>query len=206
LPNAPLFKVLGIPSLAQIAGHHIIRNHNIILERFGQCLSTLTAAIKGLTPLSDEYIALSEHDPVKTLSDSQFLLNLISSGLCFDKELIGLSTGVFLNLRHKKSSEGLIGSIKQCKICKIPATQVHFLNSCPVNTDVGEILRRSTPHNIIIPLIYRGDFSAFYMDLRNVLAIASDALSVLKTLENLAKSAALAASLFVSKTLSLMET
>ena len=57
-PNLPLIKALGIPSLQQIAAHHVITNCEVIKERFQKLPESLRLSSQSLGPQAEAYSEL----------------------------------------------------------------------------------------------------------------------------------------------------
>jgi len=204
LPNLPLLHAVGIPSLVQIAGHHILRNKEIIIERYGRCPASLLSLSESLTPFAEGYGSIKDSDSLEVQPDGSIRLDLLSHGYCFERDVLGLATGTFLTLRCKDSSKGTVGSVLACRVCNSPATQIHFLNECPMNSEPREILRRSIPSEFVVSGISGGDYHSFFCGIRSLEAQSTISLNVEEVVDNLARATAAVASSFVSRTISFM--
>lgn len=133
LSNESLIKAVGVPSLLQITGYHVANTTTLIHNRFSQAPASLDNLKALLAQAAEGYRALSSPQPIRATPEGSFVLDLLSSGKGCERNLLGLATGTFLTLRCTKTSEGPIGTVRKCAVCRTPATQVHFLNECPVN-------------------------------------------------------------------------
>ncbi len=202
LPNDPLLKVVGAPSLRQVAGHHVFNTTILIRERYSRCPTSLNDLVASLSHAADEYQALKKFTPLKTLPDGSLILDLLVSQRSFTRDVLGLATGVFLTLRCTHVSEGVIGAVRKCvTCCSTPATQSHFLNDCPINQNTRDLLLRNMPQGITGPLISSGDFFTFFANIRHLPAEVHNWDAVEEGLETLENLAATAATEFVSRTL-----
>jgi len=162
LPNEPLLRSIGLPSLKQMASYHLERNLRLILSRFNRrCPFALSKFVKD-----DPILEREKAGGIPLLMQS-VTQNLFSYPECFVKEIIGLSTGTYLTIRCKTGADGVIGTVKNCPTCLVPATQRHFLNVCSVNNRSREILARSLPATFRVKYLSECDFHGFYMNLRD---------------------------------------
>jgi len=201
IPNDPLSKIIGVPSLHQIAGYHLVNTTGTIRERFTQCPTSLDRTAAALSHYAEEYRALRDVVPVKAASHRSYILDLLAEGLGYEHDLLGLSTGAFLTLRCLHTSEGPVGSIRRCPTCRVEATQKHFLNKCPINEEGRELIRQSTPAAIKILAIENKDFATFFTNIRNLSVETTNQETAEEGLEPILKAAVKAATMFVSKTL-----
>jgi len=201
IPNDPLIKVIGVPSLHQIAGHHLVNTTGTIRERFNQCPTSLNETAAVLSRAAEEYRALRDVVTVKAASHRSYILDLLAEGHGYEHDLLGLSTGVFLTLRCLHTSEGPVGTIRRCPTCRMEATQKHFLNICPINEEGRKLIRQSIPSAIKILAIENDDFATFFTNIRNLPVETTNQETAEEGLEPILKVAVKAATLFVSKTL-----
>ncbi len=201
LSNDLLLKVVGVPSLQQIAGHHVSNTAALIHSRFSRAPSSLGRLAASLSQAAVEYQSLSSVQPVKVVSLNSFVLDLLSLGRGFERNLLGLATGTFLTLRCTHVSEGTVGTVRKCAACGTPATQTHFLNECSVNEEARRHLKQSIPNEIIIPLLSTGDFAAFFAQIRCLPAEADSQDTLERGFEQLVDAALAAASACVVQTL-----
>jgi len=201
LSNDLLIRVVGVPSLQQVAGHHVSRTAVLIHNRFSRAPSSLDRLAASLSQAAVEYQALSSVQPVKVVSLNSFVLDLLSLGRAFDRNLLGLATGTFLTLRCTHVSEGTVGTVRKCTACGTPATQMHFLNECTINEEARRHLKQSIPNEIIIPLLSTGDFAAFFAQIRCLPAEAASQDALERGFEQLVDAALAAASACVVQTL-----
>ena len=155
-----------MPSLLQIAGHHVLNTIAVIRDRFTHCPSSLNGLAASLSQAAEGYRTLNSPEPLRVIAGNSFVLDLLGLGKGFERDLLGLATGVFLTLRCTLATEGVIGSIRKCTACGRSATQAHFLNECPANEEARELLRRSVPQGITVPILSAGDFTAFFSQIR----------------------------------------
>jgi hypothetical protein len=204
LPNERLLKATGTPTLTQIAGYHLRRNKTAILERFGRCSSSLTKVSEDLNLSADQYLAMRKIPCTEEVSQGRFKVDLLAIAYSnLNKELLGLSTGVYLTLRCTDPSQGPVGSIKPCTICKVPGTQAHFLNDCPINSGPRKTLKEGMPLGIRVPLLVEGSIAVFFEQIRELEVLASTGIEVTSMiLEPLARATLLASTTFVVSTLS----
>jgi len=203
IPNEKLIELVGSPSLFQIAAHHMVSNTSIILERFNKCPASLSCLSASMGPLAREYLDLRACNAVNWEPNCTLVVNLLAIRDCFEKEVLGLGSGTYLTMRAKKGSGQEVGTLMQCKRCKVPARQFHFLNECPGTQFPRELLKRSLPEWFQVHLIKEGDFNSFFMNLRAIRAYcAKDLQQVEEATLNLAKATAASAAFFVRLTLS----
>jgi hypothetical protein len=168
IPNEPLLKALGVPSLLQIAAYHVTVNTRTIRERFQACPNSLNTLVAGLANQATEYRELQRPTTIKKVRDDVYLVDLLANRSFLDKCYIGLVTGNFLTIRTKGSQPGKTGEVRNCPLCKVPATQTHFLNVCPTNVASREALSLSLPPRFTSTLLQGADYSAFYKNVRNL--------------------------------------
>ena len=168
-PNLPLLQLARIPSLCQIAGHHIFRNTRLIMKRFNSAPQRLMELGDESNHLHREYIALKRGNPTVTrISDNEFLIDLLNFGEFLSKNTLGLAAGTFLNLRYKKNDSGEVSTLKSCPTCHLPATQSHFVDDCPSNdTPRGELIS-SIPPGFIVTNLRDKHINLFYANLRHL--------------------------------------
>jgi len=98
-PNSPLLAALGVPSLRQIAAHHVCRNTEIIRDRFLELPGTLDLLAKELSSCSEEYAGLRDAVPITRQTDGHFILDLLALKVYLNKCLLGLTAGTYLTIR-----------------------------------------------------------------------------------------------------------
>jgi len=165
-PNARLLMALGVPSLTQLAAHHLVRSSDAITSRFSNCPLALSSLAEKLKTHADQYYQLRMKMPVSRLPDGTFVLDLLADRFALEKCLVGLVAGTFLTIRSKKESDGTVGSIRLCPCCQVLADQSHFLNACTANLVPREILSRSVPPNFLVEHLVDRDYCSFYKDIR----------------------------------------
>ena len=202
LPNEGILRATGIPSLTQIAGYHIKRNYETILQRFGRCPSSLVKCSDSLDSPANQYLAYKKVSVIKERSGSYFKVDLRAAIPHINKELLGLMTGVYLTLRCTEPSQGPIGSIRSCAKCKTPATQAHFLNNCPINQEPRRILKEAIPADLVVPLLIENKISTFFEQLREIEIRSLGNEVNEEKLEPLTEALVQASTDFVAKTLS----
>jgi len=146
LPNDILLKVSGVPSLIQIAGHHVRSITTTIQNRFGCSPSSLKDLVAVLSQAGEEYQTLNTLEPIRLISCTSFILDLLGEGRGFERDVLGLATGLFLTLRCTKDSEGTKGHLRKCQKCGASASHEHFLNECLINYETRKLLLR--PYSI----------------------------------------------------------
>ena len=165
-PNAPLLRLLRQPSPLQIAGHHVHRNLDLIRTRFGTAPQCVLAAEGAVNQLHREYTALRHRNSAVVQTDAAiYVVDLLHDGSCLGKNLLGLGCGTLLSLRVKKRESGVIGSLRSCPLCHLPATQQHFVNRCPVNDGPRRDLQASVPRDFIVHLLQSNEFNSFFSDI-----------------------------------------
>jgi len=209
-PNEPLLKALGVPSLSQVAAYHITVNTRRIRDRFQACPNSLGTLAADLAGQADEYRRLKKPTAIVRIGDSTFLVDLLANRSFLDKCYIGLVAGNFLTIRTKSGEPGKMGEIRECPLCKVPATQTHFLNVCPTNSVSRRNLSRSLPPKFTSVLLREADYSSFYRDVRSLEVIVSGAVDKADPIPDgvyctLAGAASALARSFVEDTLSLFE-
>ena len=203
LPTEPLIKAVNTPSLTQIAAYHITCNKEIIQQRFGRCPSSLTQLTESLSHAAEDYLSIKKKPAIESTSRNLYKVDLRAISLSdISMELLGLATGTYLTLRHTDTSQGLVGSVKNCTNCKLPGTQTHFLNDCPLNTGARTILRDSIPNGVQIPLLAEGDFATFFMNFRKLEVYSFGIIVTPDLLLPLLEATILSATSFVKTTLS----
>jgi len=201
IPNDPLIKITGVPSLHQIAGYHLGNTTETIRVRFAQYPTSLNKTTTDLSRAAEEYRALKTAVSIKEVSHGSYTLDLLAEGHGYERDLLGLSTGVFLNLRCVHTLEGPIGSMRICPTCGVEATQRHFLNNCPINEEARNLFRQSISTAVKILAIENDDFTTFFTSIRNLLVGATNQEAAEEGLDSILKAAIKAAKMFVSKTL-----
>jgi len=208
-PNTPLLTALGIPSLTQIAAHHIVMNSKSIEQRFSGCPKSLSAFADRLTTQAVEYAQL--HSPSAVSKDrDDYYVDLLAHKSFLDKCYLGLVTGTFLTMRFKKGQGEATGKMRECPVCRVPASHGHFLNTCPVNSAPRAILSSSVPPKFSVKHLQDGDFSSFYKEVRMLKVIIATPVDKECPIPddiycNLAKAASEIDRIFTSNTLSLFE-
>lgn len=201
MPNDRIMMAAGVPTLEQIAGHHTLKCTKAIRERFNQMPSSLSDLLTELSGSSNAYDLLKTRGSILPLSQGHFEIDLLSFREAFDKNTLGLFCGTFLSIRF---TEGLVGNLRVCPVCKVPALQVHFLNECPALKMPREILSRSIPKDLWIQYLSGGDFQAFFLNLRTleVRSLLEESL-IMDLLSNLARATSSVATLIVKGSLAL---
>ena len=118
--------------------------------------------------------------------------------------------GNFLTIRTKSGESGEIGGIRDYPLCKVPATQTHFLNVCPTNSVSREALSQSLPPKFTLALLQGADCSTFFKNVRSlevsISGTVDEADPIPAVVYNaLAKAASTLAKSFVENTLSLFK-
>jgi exonuclease III len=208
--NEPLLKALGIPSLLQMAAYHITVNTKTIKKRFQACPGSLDMLAAGLTNQASEYRELQRPTAVVKVEKGTYLVDLLANKSFLDKCYIGLVVGNFLTIRTRGGEAGEIGGIRNCPLCRVPATQTHFLNVCPTNSISREALSQSLPPKFTSTLLQGADYSAFYKNVRSLEVTISGTVDEVdpipdKVYDALAKAASTLARSFVEDTLSLFK-
>lgn len=169
LPNERLIRIIGVPTLTQIAGYHVKRNRQIILQRFGGCPFSLTRVFENLSESADQYIAIKKASPIVSITEGCFKVDIRALiGNSSNKSLLGLATGIYLTSRCTNSSQGPLGSVRHCTVCKVLGTQAHFLNDCPINLEPRKFLKQRIPAEFEVPLLNNGNFTAFFEQIREL--------------------------------------
>jgi len=176
-PNEPLLRALGIPSLPQMAAYHVTVNTKTIWKRFQACPNSLDMIAAGLADQASEYRRLQRPIAVAKIRKDTCLVDLLASRSFLDKCYIGLVTGNFLTMRSKGGGPEGAGRVRNCPLCKVPATQTHFLNVCPTNLAPREALSQSLPPNFTSALLQGADYSSFYKNVRNLEVTVSGAMN-----------------------------
>jgi hypothetical protein len=207
-PNGPLLRALGIPSLLQVAANHVDINIRRIRERFRTCPNSLSTLAAGLADQATEYRRLQRPTAIARISDDTYLVDLLANRSFLDKCYIGLVAGNFLTIRTKSGEPGKVGEIRGCPLCKVPATQTHFLDVCPTNSVSREALSRSLPPKFTSRLLRGADYSTFYKDVRSLEVTISGTVDEADPIpdgvyDDLARTASALARSFVENTLSL---
>jgi len=206
LPNQRLLELLRVPSLNQIAGHHVVNNARGVVERYQFSPESVQRLVTQLENDALQYANLKAPLRVARGPDGKLVVDILEFRDSFEKNVVGLGTGVFLNIRVQKGAKGEVGSLMQCPTCSVPAHQAHFLNDCPANAVPRVLIKCSLPGWLRIGLIDVGDFNSYYANLR---AISASCIKELPEAEeditNLAKATAAAATYFVTTTLELFK-
>ena len=147
-PNEPLLKALGVPSLLQVAAYHVTINTRRIRERFQACPDSLGTLAVELTDQASEYRKLQRPTAIVKVRSGTYLVDLLASRSFLDKCYIGLVAGNFLTIRTESCEPSRVGEIRECPLCRVPASQTHFLNVCPANSVSREALSRSSTPGI----------------------------------------------------------
>jgi hypothetical protein len=215
-PNGPLLRALGIPSLLQVAANRVDINIRRIRERFRTCPNSLSTLAAGLANQATEYRRLQRPTAIARISDDTYLVDLLANRSFLDKCYIGLVAGNFLTIRAKSGEpgkdggSGKVGEVRECPLCRVPATQTHFLNACPANSVPRDALSRSLPPKFTSILLREADYSSFYRDVRSLEVTVSGAVDEADPIpdgvyDSLARAASTQARSFVEGTLSLFE-
>jgi len=167
-PNLPLLAALGVPSLRQIAAHHIHRNMGIIRDRFSEWPEALTLLVTELKHCAEEYTELRATVAISKLPDGHLVVDLLASKAYLNRCLLGIVAGTFLTIRYSGNQEGNTGQIQDCPKCREPATQEHFLNVCLINSVARDLLCRSVPSWVSVEHFVNRDFNAFFKDIRRI--------------------------------------
>jgi hypothetical protein len=212
-PNEPLLKALGVPSLQQMAAYHVAVNTKTIRERFKACPNSLDTLAVRLADQASEYRKLQRPTAIAKIRGGTYLVDLLAGRNFLDKCYIGLVAGNFLTIRTKSDGPrgpGGIGGIRDCPLCRVPATQTHFLNICPTNSASRVALSQSLPPKFTLALLQEADYSAFYKNVRSLEVIISGAEDEADPIPDmvyntLAKTTSALARSFVEDTLSLFK-
>ena len=165
--NTSVLYVAGIPSIAQIAAHHIRANKEKILLRYDRCPDSLTRIAESLTLEANRYDKIIGGQSIIWEKDSKVLrVDLLRLPECFTKATVGLATGNYLSIRHKKGP--LTGQMESCPVCKVPATQEHFVNNCVLNEMPRLVVKMSLPKALKIALVEDGDLNRLYTTARTI--------------------------------------
>jgi len=84
-PNLPLIKALGIPTLQQIAAHHITASYEAIKERFQKCPESLRLSSEELGTQAEVYLELHSPQVLSRISRNTFRLDLLADRNFLDK-------------------------------------------------------------------------------------------------------------------------
>jgi len=76
LPNKALLRVVGVPSMKQIAGHHVVNITTAIRNRFSCYPSSLNELAATLSHAAEEYKTLSTLEPIRAITQNSFYLDL----------------------------------------------------------------------------------------------------------------------------------
>jgi hypothetical protein len=209
LPNERLIRVVGIPTLTQIASNHVRRNWALISQRFGQGPGSLIDLAGRLNQYAEQYDSLKKFGDspernkiIQVLTDGRFRVDLRAVNYAMvSKELLGLATGVYLTLRYTDPTQGRVGTIKLCTNCHVPGTQQHFLDECLTNSESRDTLAQSVPQGFRVPLLESGCFSEFYEQIRGLEVLNGGGDITEEKFEPLLRAAVCASKAFVSTTL-----
>jgi hypothetical protein len=114
---------------------------------------------------SEAYDSLKGRGIIRKLSEGRFEVDLLAVHETFDKNVLGLFCGTFLSIR---TTEGRVGSLSSCPVCKTAALQKHFLNECPTHRESRETLKQSIAQDIRVQHLSEDDFHAFFLSLRSL--------------------------------------
>jgi len=167
-PNEPVLKAISIPSLTQLAAHHIKKNWDQIEKRFGKSPTSLNQLAEKLDPQAHNYLALRRARSITHIEENNYSIDLLAHRDYMDRCYLGLIAGNMLTFRPEIKRQNFNDRISRCPHCATPATQEHFLNQCPINTIPRETLLKSVPKNYKILHILEGDFQSFYRDIRDL--------------------------------------
>jgi len=193
-----------------MAAYHVTANIGAIRKRFQTCPNSLDVLAARLADQAHEYRELQRPTAIVKVRDGTYLVDLLSSRSFLDKCYIGLVVGNFLTIRTKGDEPGGAGVIRDCPLCRVPATQTHFLNICPTNSVSREALSRSLPPKFTSALLQGADCSAFYKNVRGLEVTISGTVDEVDPIPDrvynaLAKATSALARSFVEDTLSLFE-
>jgi len=163
-----------------------------------------------LADQATEYRKLRKPIAVVKLRDGAYLVDLLAGRNFLNKCYIGLVAGNFLTIRTKSGGPGEVGGVRECPLCRVPATQAHFLNVCPTNSASRKALSQSLPSKFTSALLQEADCYAFYRNVRNLEVAVSGVVNMEdpipeKVYDTLAKAASSLARSFVEDTLSLFK-
>jgi hypothetical protein len=201
LSNSLVTKATGVPTLEQIAGHHIVRYTRTIQDRFSRTPSSLSDLATRMLTCSEAYDSLKGRGIIQKLSEGRFEVDLLAVHETFDKNVLGLFCGTFLSIR---TTEGRVGSLSSCPVCKTAALQKHFLNECPTHRESRETLKQSIAQDIRVQHLSEDDFHTFFLSLRS-LEISSqlEEPQILNQISDLGRAACHMASQVVYSTMSM---
>jgi len=210
IQNEKLLSILGLPSLTQMAAHHVVRCMQLIEDRFTGFPKALYSLTESLNSAAKDYMNLQARPTVSADSEGTYILDLATCRTYLNKSLVGLATGSFLTIRSGNDGAGPSGRIRECPRCKSSATQEHFLNFCSVNSSPREILLRSLPSNFSIQYLSDRNFNSFYMNIRQLRVEVAEPVNhddpiSAPVISNLARAAACVAQLLVANSLALFD-
>ena len=134
LQQTPLLGIDKLPSPVLIAAHHIFKNYNLIIERYSSVPQHLRTVNDEMAIPAEEYRGFNKsRSAVIRVTERSYIVGFLHLDEFFDKNLLGLATGIFLNLRVKSGEPGHVGALRSCSLCLAPATQQYFLDVCPNN-------------------------------------------------------------------------
>jgi len=183
----------------------LLANLGPINERFSNCPTSLKALAVEYAPHAKEYFELRAPPSVTGVGKGRYLVDLLAHKSFLNKCYIGLVAGTFLTIRARDT-----GRIEECPLCKVSATQEHFLDRCSVNVSPREVLSTSVPSGVIVEHLAAGRVSAFYREIRKLRITTSerdggDAEFPVDAYSRLAKAASSMAMQFTSNTLSMFK-
>jgi len=173
-PNEPILRAISVPSLKQIAAHHLIKNLSQIKKIFQTSPIILNQIVEDLKQKGDEYTKLRKANSVTHIERNNYSIDLLAHRNHLDRCYLGLITGNFLTFRSKGEQHGTKNEIRKCPICATLATQEHFLNECPCNSIPRTTLSSSIPNKYKIFHLNNGNVQLFYRDLRNLVMQIED--------------------------------
>jgi phage terminase small subunit len=203
------------PSLRQIAAHHIMSNLGKIEARFGEAPASVRTLAQNLKEEADSYLVLTERREqfISIEGNGTYNVDIWGLGIDYNRASIGLATGAYLTIRRQCGNEGKIGEVLQCPMCNKPATQIHFLNECPINEVIRRNLLQNVDNGLYIEALAHRDFDRVFASSRSLkvlalnpatdVALFDDRYSL--PLQRLAQLVCHSAERFVSQTLNLFE-
>jgi len=185
-------------------------NTRSIKKRFQACPNSLDVLAVGLANQASEYRRLQRPVAVVKVREGTYLVDLLAGRSFLDKCYIGLVAGNFLTIRTRDGGPEGTGGIRDCPLCRVPATQAHFLNICPTNSVSRRTLSHSLPPKFTPTLLQGANYSAFYRDVRclevTIQGVIDEADPIpAEVYDTLARATSALAKSFVENTLSLFK-
>jgi len=161
-----VLEVLKIKSLSQIAYQHMKATTGKIKERFGKLPDSVSLSLDSLKKEISGYSDLQESDPDSAFYVDPETPNIIYTDFLrlipvYGKTLVGLVMGNILNLRNQT------GKLISCRICGQPASQLHFLNFCPLVSEERQTLLSLVPIESLINYRLVPDLYGLFYNLSN---------------------------------------